>query len=153
MPDVVREPQVRIQDWGRSKQILVVVELPGVESLRDVYAMLSDPTPLRSTLHVRVRGMYSADIQLPAKIHERREHGIHFNSTTDNQDIAFTLSVSEPPVERPLHREPQHDIAEWRRPLPWQPQDDIAEWRRRINGNNPRLANIDEYLYRRFFFP
>ena len=111
MPDVVREPQVRIEEWGgegRRKQILVVVELPGVESVRDVYAMLSDPTPLQSTLHVRVRGMYSADIQLPAKIHESWEQNIYFTSTRNNQRISFTLPVSEPPVER--QREPILDI-------------------------------------------
>ena len=121
MPDVVREPQVRIHERARSKEIFVVVQLPGVESSEDVYAMLSDPTPLRSTLHVRVRGQYSADIQLPAKVHETLRDS-YMNYTWDNQWISFTFRVSEPPVERPLN-----------------PLDRYIN-RRPINRNHARLA-------------
>ena len=137
MPDVVREPQVRVYERVRSKEIVVVVQLPGIERSEDVYAMLSDPTPLRSTLHVRVRGQYSADIQLPAKVHETLRDS-YFNYTWDNQWIKFTFGVSEPPVERPLRRNPLMDRYINRRP---------------INGNllayDPRLAYGIADMYER----
>jgi hypothetical protein len=70
----------------------VEVELPGVGSAREVEAEFTDPTPLRSVLHIRVPGKYKADVRLPAKIDGDKSLGASFSSR--RQRITFTLPVS-----------------------------------------------------------
>jgi len=92
---IERTPRFNIIDdrdrYGRGS-IVVEVELPGVGSAREVEAEFTDPTPLRSMLHIRVPGKYKADVRLPAKIDGDKLMGASFNSR--RQRITFTLPVS-----------------------------------------------------------
>ena len=92
---VERDPRVNIDDrrdgYGRGS-IVVEVELPGVASAKEVDAEFTDPSPVRSVLHVRVPGKYKADIRLPAKIDGDKALGASFSSR--KQRITFTLPVS-----------------------------------------------------------
>lgn len=92
---IERDPRVNITDdrdrYGRGS-IVVEVELPGVGSAREVEAEFTDPTPLRSVLHIRVPGKYKADVRLPAKIDGDKSLGASFSSR--RQRITFTLPVS-----------------------------------------------------------
>ena len=92
---VERDPVFCINDrrnlLGRGS-IVVEVELPGVGSAREVEAEFTDPTPLRSVLHIRVPGKYKADVRLPAKIDGDKSLGASFSSR--RQRITFTLPVS-----------------------------------------------------------
>ena len=92
---IERTPRFDIVDdrdrYGRGS-IVVEVELPGVGSAREVEAEFTDPTPLRSMLHIRVPGKYKADVRLPAKIDGDKPMEASFNSR--RQRITFTLPVS-----------------------------------------------------------
>ena len=81
----------RRDGYGRGS-IVVEVELPGVASAKEVDAEFTDPSPVRSVLHVRVPGKYKADIRLPAKIDGDKALGASFSSR--KQRITFTLPVS-----------------------------------------------------------
>jgi hypothetical protein len=71
---IEKEPVIRIYDKRdyhlHRGNIIVEVELPGVESAKVVDAKITHPTPNQSILHVQVPGMYKADVRLPVKIDE-----------------------------------------------------------------------------------
>ena len=86
------EAEAEVKVTETETRVSVSVSVPGVSSADEVEAEVETHFSGRSTLHVRARGKYRADVALPGKLEEEAELEARFRRREGT--ITFTLPKS-----------------------------------------------------------